>query len=277
MEKRKKEETDPIKASYDKIVMLMNEKRNDLKKQEEEIFERKKEVKKQEEKLVERKKAMEDLESQVNTLKKTSSQQVTLNIGGQLFTTSITTLINKSSMLSLMFSARFSMEPNSSGHYFIDRDSKHFRTILNQRNLFGSNEIYLKGHSKVDLGELKIELQFYQIDGLMELVFPYTITSSNITWDITFNSPPFTISSNKLTATKASLGNYSSNICLEQIWNEICKVYFFSVKITSITNNMLIGVANKSVLDKTGYVGKKNKGWGFILRMVYLITIINIK
>ena len=61
------------------------------------------------------------------------SKHVKLNVGGQVFKTSIGTLLKDSdSMLAAMFSKRFDVRPDEEdGAYFIDRDGTHFRYACN--------------------------------------------------------------------------------------------------------------------------------------------------
>ena len=61
------------------------------------------------------------------------SKHVKLNVGGQVFKTSIGTLLKDSdSMLAAMFSKRFDVQPDEvDGAYFIDRDGTHFRYARN--------------------------------------------------------------------------------------------------------------------------------------------------
>ncbi len=57
---------------------------------------------------------------------------INLNVGGYLFTTSLTTLLKyEDSMLAVMFSGRHDIVKDENGRYFIDRDGKYFRYILN--------------------------------------------------------------------------------------------------------------------------------------------------
>jgi hypothetical protein len=57
---------------------------------------------------------------------------VTLNVGGKKFTTTLTTLTKTpNSMLAAMFSGRFAVTTDEKNRFFIDRDGKHFGTILN--------------------------------------------------------------------------------------------------------------------------------------------------
>lgn len=57
---------------------------------------------------------------------------INLNVGGYLFTTSLSTLTKfEESMLSVMFSGRHEIVKDENGRYFIDRDGKFFRHVLN--------------------------------------------------------------------------------------------------------------------------------------------------
>ena len=95
---------------------------------------------------------------------------IKLNVGGQYFTTSKTTLCaERDSMLAIMFSGYHSLNKSEDGSYFIDADGTHFQTILN----------YLRGRIKdtCDLPEekntlfkLQKEADFYQLRGLKKIL-----------------------------------------------------------------------------------------------------------
>ena len=60
------------------------------------------------------------------------SEVVVLNVGGQLYKTSLTTLRKDSnSLLATMFSEQHQLEKQGDGSYFIDRDGTHLRHVLN--------------------------------------------------------------------------------------------------------------------------------------------------
>lgn len=60
---------------------------------------------------------------------------VSLNVGGQPFVTTTTTLRNDpKSMLFAMFSGKYPSKKDFNGAYFIDRDGKYFRCILLSRS-----------------------------------------------------------------------------------------------------------------------------------------------
>lgn len=56
---------------------------------------------------------------------------VTLNVGGQLFSTTIETLTKEECLFTKMFSGRFDLRDHQ-GATFIDRDPTHFRYELNE-------------------------------------------------------------------------------------------------------------------------------------------------
>ena len=102
---------------------------------------------------------------------------VTLNVGGQHFTTSLQTLTkDPGSMLHAMFSGRFDTKPAEDGSYFIDRDGTHFRYILNYlrtgRLLLPDDELVRE--------ELLEEAEFYQIRGIVDVICPPSFVDSKI-------------------------------------------------------------------------------------------------
>ena len=105
---------------------------------------------------------------------------VKLNVGGQLFSTSLQTLKkDPGSMLHAMFSGRFDTKPAEDGTYFIDRDGTHFRYILNYlrtgRLLVPEDQLVQK--------ELLEEAEFYQIRGIIDELCPRPFLESNILSD----------------------------------------------------------------------------------------------
>jgi hypothetical protein len=97
------------------------------------------------------------------------NNEIKLDIGGQCFTTTLTTLRRfPDTMIGAMFSGRHELKKNESGSYFIDRDGTHFRHIL---NFLRSPEkfLYFQLNSENNiLKELEFEAEFY---GLAHLMF----------------------------------------------------------------------------------------------------------
>ena len=72
------------------------------------------------------------------------------------------------STLAAMFSGKFEVKPSEDGAFFIDRDGKHFRFILNYCR---TGKLTLPKRATF-LDELAEEAEFYQIQGILdELVF----------------------------------------------------------------------------------------------------------
>ena len=81
---------------------------------------------------------LEDAENQIREACELYQREVTrlssivnLYVGGRRFTTSLQTLTkDPDAMLAAMFSGKFEVKPSEDGVFFIDRDGKHFRFIL---------------------------------------------------------------------------------------------------------------------------------------------------
>ena len=72
------------------------------------------------------------------------------------------------SMLAAMFSGKFDTKPSEDGSFFIDRDGKHFRFIL---NYLRDGELILP-EGATFLRELRKEAEFYQIQGILDELKP---------------------------------------------------------------------------------------------------------
>lgn len=96
------------------------------------------------------------------------SSKVKLDVGGHLFSTSLTTLKrDPDSMLAVMFSGRHELLQED-GTFFLDRDGTYFRHILNfLRDGFQPDTL---PQDEVALKEIQTEANFYQLNGLVEAV-----------------------------------------------------------------------------------------------------------
>ncbi|XP_030634360.1 BTB/POZ domain-containing protein KCTD6a isoform X2 [Chanos chanos] len=93
------------------------------------------------------------------------TRPVTLNVGGHLYTTSLSTLQRyPDSLLSAMFSGDFPIARDSQGNYFIDRDGTLFRYVL---NFLRTSELTLPYNFK-EIELLRKEADFYQIEPLVQ-------------------------------------------------------------------------------------------------------------
>jgi len=89
-----------------------------------------------------------------------AKSKIVLDVGGTQFTTAKQTLLSlKGTYFDAMLSSG-NWQPDDDGSYFIDRDPKHFATILNYLRM---KEIDLEGWNKKDLETLQKELDYYGI------------------------------------------------------------------------------------------------------------------
>lgn len=89
--------------------------------------------------------------------------RVTLNVGGQMFSTSLQTLQRyERSLFASMFSGQYEMKRDSDGSYFLDRDGTHFRHILNYLRDDALDYSTLPTEPKA-LRELLREAKYYQL------------------------------------------------------------------------------------------------------------------
>jgi uncharacterized protein YjbI with pentapeptide repeats len=94
------------------------------------------------------------------------SRIVTLSVGGEIFQTNLDTLTrDTNSMLSAMFSGRHPIEKEERGYYFIDRDGKLFRYIL---NYLRKGELVIPPDDLILVEELRQEAQYFQLNEMLE-------------------------------------------------------------------------------------------------------------
>ena len=97
---------------------------------------------------------------------------VDLNVGGKLYTTSAATLKKfPDSELAKMVSEGYSANVDEKGNYFIDRDGKLFRHIL---NFLREPEDLLP----IVTGDLQVEARYYGLLGSMFPYIPHTVEAS---------------------------------------------------------------------------------------------------
>ncbi|XP_019616694.1 PREDICTED: BTB/POZ domain-containing protein KCTD19-like [Branchiostoma belcheri] len=100
----------------------------------------------------------------------TSSDVVTLDVGGHVYRTTMTTLTRyPDSMLGAMFGGDFDALRDDQGRYFIDRDGTLFRHVL---NFLRTGQLVLPEDFK-ELPLLEMEADFYQIQPLIEALKTY--------------------------------------------------------------------------------------------------------
>lgn len=104
-------------------------------------------------------------DSNINSNSNSLSDPVSLNVGGEIYTTTLDTLTRyQDSMLGAMFTGQISTLRDKRGNVFIDRDGKVFRYIL---NFLRSSSLDLpEGFSEMRL--LRREADFFQIRPLLD-------------------------------------------------------------------------------------------------------------
>ena len=99
------------------------------------------------------------------------SEIVSLNVGGTLFTTTLTTLgqYRETSMLAAMFDPGSGIPPalrDANGAYFIDRNPKAFAAIL---SYLRTGELF-DSYDGITMGEILCEARYFGLQGLVEKV-----------------------------------------------------------------------------------------------------------
>lgn len=137
-------------------------------------------LKAEKKRLAEEREALEQEKVRVAEVSEAFNDQITLNVGGALYTTTRTTLKNAPlpSLFSAMFSGRHILKPDEKGHYFIDRDSRHFHDILN----FLRDGTFNYPANSTDwryLLELRAEAEYFGLIKLTEAIdaYPYGLTT----------------------------------------------------------------------------------------------------
>jgi len=133
------------------------------------------EIKKAKEDLEIERKGFEEETKRVHAVLN-ESEQVTLNVGGYKFSTTVTTLRNapEPSLFSAMFSGRHALRKDDGGCIFIDRDGRHFHDIINYLR-DGQFNYPMDGTDYKYLLELRAEAEYYGLSGLVTLIdrYPY--------------------------------------------------------------------------------------------------------
>ncbi|CAF0944080.1 unnamed protein product [Didymodactylos carnosus] len=94
--------------------------------------------------------------------------KVTLNVGGEIFQTTIETLtVEKPSFFTALFSRQWHVEKDEEGSLFIDRDGWLFGHIL---KYFRTGEIDIQNDDPVLRKDLMIEARYYHLERFAELL-----------------------------------------------------------------------------------------------------------
>ena len=114
--------------------------------------------------------AFEDDKTEMKKVNQIQKDMISLNIGGNYYSTSKSTLFSqKSSMLATMFSGYHKLTKSEDGSYFIDADGKHFDIILNHLRGRIQYATDLPDDKRILL-ELRKEADFYNLVVLKDLI-----------------------------------------------------------------------------------------------------------
>lgn len=187
-------------------------------------------------------------------MRTTENEIVEINVGGKYFATSIQTLQNENSMLSAMFSGKYGLKRDQHGRYFIDRDGKHFRHIL---NYLRDNTLppFSPNYKPDKYHELAQEAQFYQIQGLIDRLqqkFPK--------WKFTESSSTIVISNDGYVAeSRSDSGDYYIARCSEHCFTVTPQTKeYFEVQ-THIPENSIVAIGLGN--EKMDPSKVQNSGW----------------
>jgi len=174
------------------------------------------------------------------------SRKIRLDVGGKLFSTSLGTLLSlKGNFFEAMFSGRVPTKPDTDGAYFIDRDPKVFRYVLNYLRGSPPNVSVLSLSERHDLLE---EAKYYRLDGLVELLSAFWVESQLkvFSWKA---SPNYTISDDLKTVTKATTAfpdEPKKGHPIAVITNECVQGgnHSLGIKLEKITGAVAVGLIN---------------------------------
>jgi len=176
-----------------------------------------------------------------------AKSKITLDVGGTKFATSKSTLtkFKDSYFYAMLSSGRF--KPDDDGAYFIDRDPKHFGTIL---NFMRTGKINLQSWGKEDLELLQEDLDYYQI----QLPIPTVLPNE---WDKTRASAKIQIQEGVIT--RIGEDGWDSAIL-----GTVRNPKSFKLKILNIAYNFTVGLAphdvnvNKQIHAQYGWLFHNN-------------------
>lgn len=91
--------------------------------------------------------------------------KIKLNVGGQIFFTTLSTLTRTPSFFQGMFSGSFTLERDANDAYFIDRDPTYFRYVL---NFLRDGSVDISEMTLTDKKSLLSEAKYYQVPALIQ-------------------------------------------------------------------------------------------------------------
>jgi hypothetical protein len=180
----------------------------------------------------------EKLRNQLQSFQKSKiGNKIKLNIGGKLFTTSLSTLTSeKNTFFTSMFGETFNTQPDDDGEFFIDRSPQYFQIILD----------YLRNPTKEldlsDLNEKQLKEFFYEVDFYSIKSLHFVPQKVNEILGIGDKLSIKKLDTNKFRISKSNSGKWDANITFSS-----CKKW----KITCIQNcfSLAVGVIDKKLVN----------------------------
>ena len=166
-------EMDKRGRSLQDLAKRLQEQENNLIQREEAVKKSLEEIEQMHRELDERMAELQHAEQlceKINKRSESVEHKIRLNIGGAVFMTTRDTLTTEpDTMLRAMFSEEFATQHDEDGEVFIDRNGRHFGTILDHlRGVDVSKTI--AALDPAGKHEMEQEVQFYQICSLQELL-----------------------------------------------------------------------------------------------------------
>jgi len=174
-----------------------------------------------------------------------------LNVGGRHFTTSLQTLTkDKDSMLAAMFSGRWNLpQDEKDGCYFIDRDGKYFRYILNFLR-DGDLEELPRNTMKALLKEAK----YFQTTSLVCTIEDLLSAPTRLQWQ----PCAYVIISPGTDSTNLKFGSFTTTVVALPAFSR--GVHYWEVRIDRVSTWSWVGVADDNY-DPNQFLG--SSGWAF--------------
>ncbi|EGC38093.1 hypothetical protein DICPUDRAFT_46038 [Dictyostelium purpureum] len=185
---------------------------------------------------------------------KSFGEPIVLNIGGVEYYTTRGTLTNeKESYFDILFSGNYNInlikKENKPDTLFIDRDGSHFRYILN----------YLRGDINnlpkcpIIRGELFVEADFYCLQGLKQILYPYHFYQSKILPQFLSNDLIKLIKDSLQIKKTTLIYRASENNFSASLFHELCDFAGPTITIVKSKDNIFGGFTSKYWSPSTQY------------------------
>jgi len=195
--------------------------------------------------LEEKEKHIKLLERRMNESAEKAKTKIKLDVGGKIFSTSKTTLLQHQGTYFYALLASDHWQPDEDGCYFIDRNPKHFDRIL---DYLRTGEFNTKGLDEEAMKKLKTDLDYYQVTPPKPLIEPQS-------WNPNVKGNFITLTNNNKVATKTQGGNSWDAAVLGTQPNQNFKVKVLN---RGPNGDFMIGMASTIQQNSSNY---NARGW----------------